>query len=189
MKRIGIFSIIVLLFVPTISLAAGSSCSVKGYTVLTINGVFTDENGAKKNSDSLKFNLGDKYKEEKLTVDYLLNPSHLGGAGGILKSAYQKLFDQEKVDDYDLPEMPKGAGEKVTTQKLLLVAHSQGNFYANSFYDTVVGKDGGVPTQSIGVYSVANPAGRVAGNGRGLTSDMGKVIARLVARAPIKKIK
>jgi len=188
MKRIGIFSIIVLLFVPTISLAAGSSCSVKGYTVLTINGVFTDENGAKKNSDSLKFNLGDKYKEEKLTVDYLLNPSHLGGAGDILKSAYQKLFDQEIVDDYDLREMLKAASEKVTTQKLLLVAHSQGNFYANSFYDTVVGKDGGVPTQSIGVYSVANPAGRVAGNGRWLTSDTDKVIARLVARTPFKKI-
>ena len=68
------------------------------------------------------------------------------------------------------------ASQKVTTQKLLLVAHSQGNFYANAFYDTVLDASGGVPGQSIGVYSVATPADRVAGNGLYLTSDTDHVI-------------
>ena len=103
-------------------------------------------------------------------------------------SVYQKIFDNETVTDYDLVEMLKDASEKVKTQKLLIVAHSQGNFYANSFYDTVAGKDGGVPQESIGVYSVATPAGRVAGGGKWLTSDTDKVIADLVALFPFKKI-
>ena len=84
--------------------------------------------------------------------------------------------------------MLKDASDKVKTQKLLLVAHSQGNFYANSFYDTVAGKDGGVPAESIGVYGVATPAGRVAGGGKWLTSETDKIIADWVSLVPLKKI-
>ena len=66
--------------------------------------------------------------------------------------------------------MIKTASEKVSTKKLLLVAHSQGNFYANSFYDAVAGQPGGVPMQSISVYSVATPAGE--GCRRGKMADI-----------------
>ena len=62
-------------------------------------------------------------------------------------AAYQKYFDTETVKDYDLIEMLRDASEKVTTQKILLVAHSQGNFYANSFYDLVAGRAGGAPPE------------------------------------------
>ena len=93
----------------------------------------------------------------------------------------------EAVKDYDLIEMLKDASEKVKTQKLLLVAHSQGNFYANSFYDTVSGKRGRRSPESIGVYAVATPAGRVAGEGKWLTSDTDKIIADFVALFPFKK--
>ena len=103
-------------------------------------------------------------------------------------SVYQKIFDNETVEDYDLIEMLKSASEKVKTQKLLLVAHSQGNFYANSFYDTVAEKQGGVPRESIGVYSVATPASRVAGGGKWLTSDTDKVISGIVGRLSFKKL-
>ena len=72
------------------------------------------------------------------------------------------------------------AGQKVTTQKLLLVAHSQGNFYSNAFYDTVAGRSGW-SSESISrrVYSVATPADRVAGGGLYLTSDTDNVISKL----------
>lgn len=92
----------------------------------------------------------------------------------------QGLFDQKS--DYDLAEMLNDASQKVATQKLLLVAHSQGNFYANNFYDKVADQAGGVPSNSIGVYSVATPASRVAGGGKYLTSDTDKVIATLAGR-------
>ena len=163
-------------------------CSPVGYSIFTINGIFTDEINAKKNKDELKKRLPPTFNSQPITVDFLHNPSHLAGVGDILMAVYQKIFDNETVEDYDLVEMLKSASEKVKTQKLLLVAHSQGNFYANSFYDTVAGKQGGVPTESIGVYSVATPSGRVAGGGKWLTSDTDKVIAGVVGRAPFKKI-
>ncbi len=164
------------------------TCSVNGYTVATINGVFTDKDGAIGNRDKLKDFLDDSFNNESLVVDFLLNPSHLGGVGDILKSIYQGLFDSETVEDYDLVEILQDASEKVATQKLLLVAHSQGNFYANSFYDMVADKAGGVPAESIGVYSVATPSSRVAGGGKWLTSDTDKVIAGVVGHIPFRKI-
>jgi len=175
---------------PTFSLAASTldQCSSNGYTVATINGILTDDTGAKENKESLQRILPNTHHNETLKVDFLPNPPHLGGLGDILKSAYQGLFDSETVTDYDLVEMLKAASEKVRTQKILLVAHSQGNFYANSFYDTVAGKDGGVPPESIGVYSVATPSSRVAGSGMWLTSDTDQVIAGLVGRRLARNI-
>ena len=163
-------------------------CSPVGYSVFTINGIFTNEEEAKKNRTELEKITPTIFNNQPLTVDYLHNPSHIAGLGDLTMSFYQKIFDYEAVEDYDLVEMIKDASEKVKTQKILLVAHSQGNFYANSFYDTVAGKIGGIPNESIGVYAVATPAGRVAGGGKWLTSDTDKVIVDLVGLFPFKKI-
>ncbi|MDO8620038.1 MAG: hypothetical protein Q7R64_01665 [bacterium] len=144
--------------------------------------------GAEKNLDQLRKLFGPTWNNQLVDYQYFLNESHLAGLGDILKAVQQKIFDDETVDDYDLVEMLKDASEKVTTRKLLLVAHSQGNFYANSFYDKVAGKDGGVPTESIGVYSVATPSSRVAGEGKYLTSGTDKVISGVVGSVPFRRI-
>ena len=157
-----------------------TSCKKEGYTVSTINGIFTDEEGARNNQRFLRILLKDEYKGEKIDYQYLLNPTHLAGVGDLLDAVAQGLFDQES--DYDLIEMLNDASQKVTTQKLLLVGHSQGNFYANNFYDKAASQPGGVPSQSIGVYSVGTPANLVAGGGKYLTSDTDNVIASVVAR-------
>ncbi len=176
---------------PFVSFAQTSNqvCSSIGYTIAAINGVLTNEAGARKNRDNLKALLDDTYNNQPLTVDFLLNPSHLAGIGDGIMAIYQKFFESETVSDYDLTNMLIDASAKVKTQKLLLVAHSQGNFYANSFYDTVVDKVGGVPASSIGVYGVANPANRVAGNGLYLTSETDHVIAGLAEAFPFRTIK
>jgi len=181
-----IFSILFFIF-PSFSFAS-PKCLNDGYTISAINGIFTNKKEAEDNQKWLNYYVGDTYNGEKIDYQYLLNPSHIAGLGDLAMSAYQKIFDYEAVKDYDLVEMLKDASEKVKTQKLLLVAHSQGNFYANSFYDSVAGKDGGVPQESIGVYAVATPAGRVAGGGKWLTSDTDKVIVDLVGLFPFKKI-
>ena len=144
----------ILLFLPNASLAdANILCSPKGYTIATINGVLTDDAGAKENRDRSQDHFTDTYNNERLTIKYFLNPSHIGGIGDFVMSAYQKYFESETVKDYDLIEILNDASQKVTTQKILLVAHSQGNFYANSFYDTVTKQTiGGIPKESIGVY-------------------------------------
>ncbi|MDO8594229.1 MAG: lamin tail domain-containing protein [bacterium] len=156
--------------------------------MLTLNGVFTEDDAAKANKEALELRLKREYKGERVKIDYVLNPSHLAGFGDALKAFKQKVEDGVATDDYDLIEMVKEASTKVTTQKLLLVAHSQGNFYANSFYDTVTGKDGGVPVQSIGMYSVATPSNHVSGGGKYLTSGSDKVISGLVGSLPLFKI-
>ncbi len=169
---------------PTTSLAQKQNnlCSTDGYTILTINGIWTTKEEAAENKSALQRKLSNLYRDQKLKIDYLHNASHLGGLGDIIDSIRQGLFDKETINDYDLVEMMRAASEKVKTQKILLVAHSQGNFYANSFYNIVAGQIGGVPTESIGVYSVATPSGHVAGGGRWITSDTDEVIADLVGR-------
>ncbi|MFA5841349.1 MAG: hypothetical protein WC835_00030 [Candidatus Paceibacterota bacterium] len=164
-------------------------CSRTGYTIEALNGVFTNREGAVENSSALQRKLPPTYHNEPLTVDYILNPSHLGGLGDIAKAVEQKVFDYETVEDYDLTNMLIDASQKVKTQKLLLIGHSQGNFYANSIYDKLAGKQGGVPKESIRVYSVATPSARVAGEGKWLTSDTDKIISGLVARVLGRDIK
>ncbi len=72
--------------------------------------------------------------------------------------------------------MLNAASKKIKTEKLLIVAHSQGNFYANNFYNKVIDREGGIPRKSIAVYSVASPAKYVAGGGKYLTSSTDSVI-------------
>jgi len=144
--------------------------------------------GATDNYTALLQKLPHTYKGEPITVNFLLNPSHLSGLQDLTDSLIQKYFNDATVDDYDFNNMWTDASSKVATQKLLLVGHSQGNFYANRFYDTWVNTVGGVPRQSLAVYGVANPDGRVAGGGAWLTSDTDLAIAKLVSLAPGRNI-
>ncbi len=157
--------------------AFAQDCSRNGYTISTINGIFTKESDAIKNKDDLIRFLPDSYNGENIIVNYLYNPTHGGGLGDIFDYVKQGFFDQKS--DYDLTEILQDASSKITTQKLLLVAHSQGNFYANNFYDKVAGIEGGVPVESIGVYGIASPANHVAGGGKYLTSDTDTVIGKV----------
>ena len=43
--------------------AQNSTCSSKGYTIATINGVFTDESGAILNRDALKYYFKDAFQQ------------------------------------------------------------------------------------------------------------------------------
>ncbi len=173
-NRILFVFILVLMFSFHSKVLANELCSLNGYSVVTINGIITDEAGAKANSFALGYKLGGQYNNQPLTVDYLYNQTHLGGMGDIIDAVAQGVFKEKS--DYDLSEMLNDASQKVATQKILLVGHSQGNFYANNFYDKTASRQGGVPSQSIGVYGVATPASHVAGGGKYLTSDTDTVI-------------
>ena len=188
-KRILFILVLVLsfsFFVKNVS--ANELCSSNGYTILTVNGIFTDEVEARENKRALerKLLVFPTYKNEPLKVDYLYNPTHLLGVMDLVDVLSQMVIDDNS--DYDMVEILNDASQKVTTQKLLLVGHSQGNFYANNLYDAVASKPGGVPSQSIGVYGVASPASRVAGGGKYLTSSLDTVINSLMAQIVSNKI-
>ncbi|MFA7315478.1 MAG: immunoglobulin-like domain-containing protein [Candidatus Paceibacterota bacterium] len=178
-KFFNIFLLLLFILLPRQTFAS-NVCSEYGYTVLTINGILNKENDAVKNATAIVDQLGSTYKDQKLTVDYLYNPSHLGGLGDVVDVVQQGLFDQKS--DYDLVEMLTDASQKINTQKVLLVAHSQGNFYANNFYEKVANQTGGIPAQSLGVYGVATPAKSVAGGGKYLTSDTDFVISTVAKK-------
>ena len=57
-KFLGYLLVVGVFVIPNLSLAVGvsSQCSSNGYTVATINGVFTDEKRAQENMDALKLN-------------------------------------------------------------------------------------------------------------------------------------
>lgn len=173
-NKVLFFWVIVLLFSFYSKALASELCSPDGYTVLTINGIFTDENGAILNKNILARKFLPTYNNQPLKFDYVYNPSHFAGASDLVDVVAQGAFNEK--EDFDLTNMLNDASQKVTTQKLFLVAHSQGNFYANNFYDKVASQEGGVPSQSIGVYGVATPASYIAGGGKYLTSDTDKVI-------------
>mgnify|MGYP001574549102 FL=1 len=171
---------------PLISLAQVDEvyCSKSGYTITTINGIFTKEGiidsneGAEANRKAVDDLFLATYRGEKLVVKYLYNPTH--GPFGVIDitdTAIQKTFEGVDMGDPDFLKMLNDASTQVKTQKLLLVAHSQGNFYANNFYETVT-KSGDVSANSIGVYSVATPASYVAGGGTYRTSNTDTVINR-----------
>lgn len=174
-KIVGCFLFFCVILIPNLSFA-GILCSKDGYTIATINGINTDKIGAEKNMDKLTKTFGSLYNSQAIDYQYLLNPTHVDGLGDKIDVVGQKLFENDTSPDYDFIEMWNDASKKVKTEKLLLVGHSQGNFYANNFYDLLADKNGGVPKQSLGVYSVATPASHVAGGGKYLTSGSDSVI-------------
>jgi hypothetical protein len=186
--------IVVTSFFPVGAFAQSNNqtCSSVGYTIATINGVFTDLDGAIANSDALRRKLQPvlhgTYNNEPLTVDFLFNPSHAVGAGDVLKSIQQGLFDDETIRDTDLLSMLTDASRQVKTQKILLVPHSQGNFYANAIRKALADKLGGVEAKSIGIFGVANPASHMYNGGAWLTSDTDKVISGAVGHVPFRTI-
>ncbi|MEI6281012.1 MAG: immunoglobulin-like domain-containing protein [bacterium] len=180
MKKL-FFIIILIFFLIFPNLSFATQCFKTGYTIATINGIFTDKRAAEDNLITLINEFRSySYNNQNVDYQYLHNPSHYAGLGDLLDSVEQGLFDEKS--DYDLIEMLNDASQKVTTQKVLLVAHSQGNFYSNNFYDMVASKEGGVPKESIGMYGVASPDDHVSGGGQYLTSDSDRVIAKAVGR-------
>ena len=143
-KYKSVLVILLIIFTPKIYAQTGSQvCSLSGYTIFTINGIFNNETDAKRNSNALKYYFDDYHNNEKLIIDFLYNPTHVIGIGDIIDYIKQGFFDQKS--DYDLIEILNTASQKLKTQKVLLVGHSQGNFYTNNFYEKVSGKEGGVP--------------------------------------------
>lgn len=180
-NKLVIFFLIFFLF-PNFVFAQTNAvtCSPVGYSIYTINGIHTDLRGAKENKAALQDKLKiTTFNNEPIYVDFLLNPTHIAGLGDDVDVVAEKIIENTTITNYDLAEMINDASQKVKTQKILLVSHSEGNFYANNFYKGVAGI-GKVPTQSISIYGVATPAGYVAGFGsKYITSSTDKVINKV----------
>lgn len=165
--------IIVALFPFTVSAQSQSkNCLKDGYSVFVINGIFTNEEGVKKDKQKLEEILPNEYKKENVKVDYLYNPSHLAGAGDLIQTASQIV--NFSLNNYDLQKILLDLHSQLKTQKILLVGYSQGTLYANEIYNYLI--NNGVSKDAIAVYNIATPASFVAGDGEYLTSINDKVV-------------
>ena len=101
-------------------------------------------------------------------------------AGHIIKNYITNKIssDIDKTNttkDSDLEEFAREYKEKIDDcYKVLVVAHSQGNFYANKAYDRLLNEDGIDRTDSFKIVSIANPDNEVGGDGyyTTLTNDI-----------------
>ncbi len=177
--KLFIFSIFILgILFPNFSRAQHSkTCSPDGYTILLVNGIFTTEAEAKANKDSFTAQIDLSFKSQPVTIDFIYNPTH-SKTIDLFDVAKQKLFDNHSIniEDYDFVKIYEDASRKVGTQKVLLLGHSQGNFYINALHDALSDEPGGVPSTSLGIYGVASPASRVSGGGKYINSLTDKVI-------------
>lgn len=89
----------------------------------------------------------------------------------------------EALVDEDLDQhIQRYQGLLMEGNRVLIVAHSQGNLYANAAYSNLAAKE--LPMESFGIVSVANPASRVAGDGPYFTLMNDLVIAGVRAIFP-----
>ncbi|MEK7628588.1 MAG: hypothetical protein AAB421_04215 [Patescibacteria group bacterium] len=177
----GLALLAVLMSLPTRLVAGPNICTTEGFAVVYINGIFTDEDTARANRKTLADVFSDKQSvlSGQTSVHLAYNPTHLGGIGDVLKSMLQKTWESEgkTEEDFDLLTMAKQLANEVKTQKILILGHSQGTFYANALYDYLIKR--GVPAKSLAVYNIATPASYVAGHGKYLTNANDAVIAEV----------
>src|SRR3989344_3327779 len=159
--------------------AYAAECKDKGYTVVFVNGVFTSEDSAIKQKINLKNLLPTVIKGGIVNTELGHNESHLAGFGDLFKSVQQAYRGEGDVfvEDFDLQTILLQLHSQITTQKILLVGHSQGTFYTNALYKYFT--EHGVPKEAVAVYNVATPASFVADGAGYLTSANDKVIERV----------
>jgi len=167
---------LILFLLPRIVFGA---CSPNRFTVVYINGVFTNNI---KDAEDDTLSLQDEFsKRSGLSgVDFITgyNPSHIGGLGDLAETLSQMY--NKPISNYDRDTILQQIYSEIKTRKLLLVGHSQGTFYTNEIYDYLLAH--GEPKESVGVYNVATPASIVPPScpsqcdGKYLTSENDKVI-------------
>lgn len=188
MKRA--FLVFLIIFVALFSTKANEvACSREGFSVVYINGIFTDEDKARSDTEDVKNVFLDNSKNKVLVASTNFhtgyNATHLLGFGDVLKSVLQKMWEVEgsTKEDYDLERIVARIQPEVKTQKILILGHSQGTFYANALYDYLIRR--GVSAKSVAVLNLATPASFVGGHGTYLTNTNDMLVQNVRSAATL----
>ena len=85
-----------------------------------------------------------------------------------------RYYQQETTDNH----IQKYNSDILEGRRVIVVAHSQGNLFANAAVEAVIARNPN-SSNSIGIVGVANPAGRVVGNNNYITAHDDRVIDAL----------
>ena len=165
--------------------AASATCDLENVTVVYVNGVLTSREDAETDAEELQKLFLAQTSRTDVAFTTAHNPSRLAGFGDFVKAgsqAYRTVAD-EHITDHDLEVMLNQLHMDVRTQKMILVGHSQGGFYANQLYAYLI--ENGIPESALAVYHTSTPASFVAGEGAYTTSATDSVInfVRTLTRA------
>jgi hypothetical protein len=164
----------------------------ENYKVIFGNGILTTPEGAATSRNNLRLNLGDSYNGQTITYDLAYNYSNnafvdliqsldqqltqytsqalgwLYGVGVVpewFNTMQQRLHNAEyQINAPELSTHVEKYKEAILQgQKVLLVSHSQGNFYANQAKQIMGSASPAVPMASFAIFGVATPANNVGG--------------------------
>lgn len=98
---------------------------------------------------------------------------------GLLAINNLMVFDAYEPDDFN-QVLARVDAMAAANKEVLLVPHSQGNFYANALYEPISQK------AAVRIVGVATPTGYTAGSGDYLTSASDEVVNRVRAAIPVR---
>ncbi|MEN8218159.1 MAG: hypothetical protein ABFS56_17670 [Pseudomonadota bacterium] len=165
--------IIILLLISSFAYAQQNDCEPDKFRVVFSNGELTTPKQAFTALNELALNLGNSHAEQRMTYNLAYNYS---------ADAFKKLLqtsDQRQwyvnlarqvyhwkyqVNTPDLNEHVEKYREAILHgQKVLVVSHSQGNFYSNLAQQMLSNQKPAITMKSFGLFGVATPTNHVKG--------------------------
>jgi hypothetical protein len=192
MKKL-LLSIFVLLTAFAVSAQAQQcSNAPEEFRVFFGNGILNTQNDAEDSKALLSSKLGSTYNSQKITYDLAYNYSdsayidllqsfdqQLGQYSsqlwlwlydvGVVPTWYKDFRQRLNIANYQInsseltDHVAKFKEAILQGQKVLVVSHSQGNFYVNEAKQILAAAQPAVPMGSFGIFGVASPANNVGG--------------------------
>ncbi len=172
--------IIILLLIS--SFAYAQQCEPENFRIIFSNGELTTPKQAFTAMNELALNLGNSHADEGITYDLAYNYSD-DAFKELLESSNQRLWYVNLARlvynwkfEINLPELNQHVEKYqeaiLQGQKVLVVAHSQGNFHTNLAQQMLNNRKPAIAMKSFGIFGIATPTSRVGSNGAYLTNHL-----------------
>ncbi len=173
--------IIILLLISSFAYAQ-NNCEPEKFRVVLSNGELITPLQAFTALNELALNVGSSHADEGITYDLAYNYSD-AAFKQLLQSSDQRLWYVDlaqqvynwkyRVNTPELNEHVEKYREAILHgQKVLVVAHSQGNFYTNLARQMLANQKPAIAMEAFGIFGLATPANQVGGNGAYLTNHL-----------------
>ncbi|MFK5969770.1 MAG: hypothetical protein QM487_06575 [Candidatus Marithrix sp.] len=172
---------IIILFLLS-SFAYAQQCEPEKFRVVFSNGELTTPKQALTAMNELALNLGDNHANEGITYDLAYNYSD-AAFNQLLQTSDQHLWYinlakliynwKYQIHTPELNQHVEKYREAILHgQKVLVVSHSQGNFYTNLAQQMLTNQKPAITMESFGTFGIATPTVRVGNNDAYLTNHL-----------------
>jgi hypothetical protein len=153
------------------SYVSANNCELEEFRVVFENGELTTPLQAFTAKNELALNLGNSYANQAISYDLAYNYSSVAYEK-LLQSANPRHWYVElarlvynwkyQINASEINEHVEKYREAILQgQKVLVVSHSQGNFYTNLARQMLANQKPAIPMSSFGIFAVATPANNV----------------------------